>query len=104
VLTSLQDHDNAEAWCKINYLSYTSLQEVELVKVQIQSMMESAGIKSVAASPQELETTGFSSVRRALVCGFFMQTAKVKSVYYWDAYSTVMTGQVIILFSFPFCD
>lgn len=55
-----------------HYLSLRALQEADNVRAQLQRNMERFDIELVSLSD---ETKLFLNVRKALVCGFFMQVA-----------------------------
>ena len=63
-------HDKNWAWT--NYLSLRALQQADNVRAQLQRNMERFDIDLISLSD---EKKLYTSIRQALVCGFFMQVA-----------------------------
>jgi pre-mRNA-splicing factor ATP-dependent RNA helicase DHX15/PRP43 len=59
-------------WPWKNFVSARALAQAENVRTQLERTMERLGIESVSLDNQ---VKLYTSVRRALVCGFFMQVA-----------------------------
>ena len=84
-------HDKNWAWT--NYLSLRALQQADNVRAQLQRTMERFEVELVSLADQ---TKLFVNVRKALVCGFFMQVAHKEGEK--GNYLTVKDHQVIISF------
>ncbi|CDO68562.1 hypothetical protein BN946_scf184998.g59 [Trametes cinnabarina] len=83
-------HD--KSWCWNNYLSARALQQAENVRSQLLRTMERYEIDLVTTDD---ERKLFVNVRKALVCGFFMQVAHKEGEK--NAYLTVKDNQVVSL-------
>ena len=59
-------------WCWNNYLSQRALQQAENVRQQLERTMERYEISLMTLDD---ERKLFTNIRKALVCGFFMQVA-----------------------------
>ncbi|KAI0631613.1 pre-mRNA-splicing factor ATP-dependent RNA helicase PRP43 [Trametes polyzona] len=79
-------------WCWNNYLSGRALQQAENVRTQLQRTMERYEIDLVTTAD---ERKLWTSIRKALVCGFFMQVAHKEGDK--SAYITVKDNQVVSL-------
>ena len=79
-------------WCKRNYLSARALQEAENVRRQLQRTMERYEIELVTTKD---ERRLWQNMRKALVCGFFMQVAHKEGEK--GAYITVKDNQIVSL-------
>ncbi|EPS93505.1 hypothetical protein FOMPIDRAFT_1136054, partial [Fomitopsis schrenkii] len=83
-------HDRNWAWN--NYLSQRGLQQADNVRAQLQRNMERFEIDLVTTTdPKRL----YENIRRALVCGFFMQVAHKEGEK--GSYVTVKDNQVVNL-------
>ena len=69
-MLSTDKHDRN--WCWNNYLSARALQQAENVRQQLQRSMERYEIELVTTQD---ERKMWLNIRRALVCGYFMQVA-----------------------------
>jgi hypothetical protein len=78
-----------ESWSRNNYLSGRALAEAENIRSQLQRIMERMDIDLVS---HQDETKLFLNVRKALVCGFFMQAAHKE--HGPGSYLTVKDNQV----------
>ncbi|OJT05704.1 hypothetical protein TRAPUB_3472 [Trametes pubescens] len=86
--SSSDKHD--KKWCFKHYLSEIALQEAENVRMQLQGIMKRHKIELVTTRTEhELRT----NIRKALVCGFFMQVAHKEGEK--NRYSTVKDSQVV---------
>ena len=63
-------HDKNWAWT--NYLAQRALQQAENVRTQLQRIMERLELDLISITDSNKL---FLNIRRALVCGFFMQVA-----------------------------
>ncbi|KAL7278102.1 hypothetical protein ACG7TL_008072 [Trametes sanguinea] len=79
-------------WCWNNYLSGRALQQAENVRSQLLRTMERYEIDLVTTDD---ERKLFQNIRKALVCGFFMQVAHKEGEK--SAYLTVKDNQVVSL-------
>ncbi|TBU56178.1 P-loop containing nucleoside triphosphate hydrolase protein [Dichomitus squalens] len=79
-------------WCWNNYLGARALQEAENVRAQLQRTMERYDIELVTTQD---ERKLWQSIRKALVCGFFMQVAHKEGEK--GGYLTVKDNQVVSL-------
>ncbi|KAI9059378.1 P-loop containing nucleoside triphosphate hydrolase protein [Trametes sanguinea] len=79
-------------WCWNNYLSGRALQQAENVRTQLLRTMERYEIDLVTTDD---ERKLFLNIRKALVCGFFMQVAHKEGEK--NAYLTVKDNQVVSL-------
>jgi len=84
----LNKYDKNWAWT--NYLSARALAQAENVRGQLQRIMERLDIDLISHSD---ETKLFHNVRKALVCGFFMQVAHKEGEK--GGYLTVKDNQVV---------
>ena len=87
----LDMHDKNWAWT--NYLSLRALQQADNVRAQLQRTMERFEVELVSLADQ---TKLFVNVRKALVCGFFMQVAHKEGEK--GNYLIVKDHQVIFFF------
>ncbi|KAG9123708.1 DEAH-box ATP-dependent RNA helicase prp43, partial [Ceratobasidium sp. 392] len=83
-------------WCWNNFLSQRALQHAESIRQQLTRMMEKLDLKIVS---QTHEFKLHIDIRKALVCGFFMQIAHRDDK---GSYVTVKDQQVVSLH--PSCD
>jgi len=81
-------HDKHWAWT--NYLSARALAQAANVRAQLQRTMERFEVELVSVSD---ERKMWENVRKALVCGFFMQVAHKEG----ENYSTVEDNQAVAL-------
>ncbi|KAI8977852.1 pre-mRNA-splicing factor ATP-dependent RNA helicase PRP43 [Trametes punicea] len=79
-------------WCWTNYLSGRALQQAENVRTQLLRTMERYEIELVTTQD---ERKLFTNIRKALVCGFFMQVAHKEGEK--NMYLTVKDNQVVSL-------
>ncbi|KAH9848244.1 pre-mRNA-splicing factor ATP-dependent RNA helicase PRP43 [Lenzites betulinus] len=79
-------------WCWTNYLSARALQQADNVRSQLQRTMERYEIELVTTSDEHKLWT---NIRRALVCGFFMQVAHKEGEK--GGYLTVKDNQAVAL-------
>ena len=82
-------HDRNWAWN--NYLSARSLSQADNVRSQLLRIMERLEI-NVVSKTYEDQTKQYMNVRRALVCGFFMQVAHKEGEK--GSYITIKDNQV----------
>lgn len=86
----LDKHD--KNWCWNNYLSARALQQAENVRTQLLRTMERYEIELVTTQD---ERKLWTNIRKALVCGFFMQVAHKEGEK--SNYLTVKDNQVVSL-------
>ncbi|EIW52868.1 P-loop containing nucleoside triphosphate hydrolase protein [Trametes versicolor FP-101664 SS1] len=79
-------------WCWNNYLSARALQQAENVRTQLLRTMERYEIELVTTKD---ERKLWTNIRKALVCGFFMQVAHKEGEK--SQYLTVKDNQVVSL-------
>ncbi|XP_006457150.1 hypothetical protein AGABI2DRAFT_79146 [Agaricus bisporus var. bisporus H97] len=84
----LNKHDRNWAWS--NYVSARALAQAENVRQQLQRIMERLDIDLVTTND---EVKLFTNVRKALVCGFFMQVAHKEGEK--GSYFTVKDNQLV---------
>lgn len=84
---SLDKHE--KNWARDNYLSARALLQADNVRTQLQRTMEKFEIDLVSLQD---EKKMYQSIRRALVCGFFMQVAHKEGEK--GSYLTVKDNQV----------
>jgi len=78
-------------WAWTNYLSLRALQQAENVRSQLQRIMERLEIELISiADGKKL----FLNIRKALICGFFMQVAHKEGEK--GNYLTVKDNQVCL--------
>ena len=87
--TTLTDKHDRQ-WCWNNYLSQRALQQAENVRQQLQRTMERYEIELVTTQD---ERKLWQNIRKALVCGFFMQVAHKEG----GAYKTIKDNQPVAL-------
>ena len=80
-------HDKNWAWS--NYLSQRSLAQADNVRTQLERIMERYEIELVTTHD---ERKYYENVRKALVCGYFMQVAHKEGEK--NQYMTVKDNQV----------
>ena len=80
-------------WCYEHYLSHRSLLSADNVRTQLKRVMERNDLLMVS-TPFE-DPKYYINIRRALVCGFFMQVAKKSQGA--KHYVTVKDQQVVSL-------
>jgi len=85
-------HDRNWAWS--NYISARSLSQAENVRAQLLRVMERLEIDLVTKSYND-QTRHYVDIRRALVCGYFMQVAHREGEK--GSYLTVKDNQVVSL-------
>lgn len=81
-----------KSWAWNNYLSARALAQADNVRAQLQRTMERFDIDLVSTQD---ERKLYTNVRKALVCGFFMQVAHKEGEK--NAYLTVKDNQVGVL-------
>src|SRR6267154_3693752 len=81
-------------WAWSNYISARSLSQAENVRTQLLRVMERFEIELVAKSYED-QTRHYTAIRRALVCGYFMQIAHKEGEK--GSYLTVKDNQVVSL-------
>ena len=86
-LSDLQDHD----WAQNNYILARSLDEAANVRTQLQRIMERLDIDLVTKSYED-QTRHHLNIRKALVCGYFMQVAHKEGET--GSYLTIKDNQV----------
>src|ERR1700761_796515 len=79
-------------WCHDHFLSYRSLQQADNVRLQLKRIMEREEIELVSTSFEDKNY--YLNIRRSLVAGFFMQTAKKESS--GKTYTTVDNQSVLL--------
>lgn len=81
-------------WAWNNYISARSLSQAENVRAQLLRVMERLEIGLVTKSYKD-QTRHYTEIRRALVCGYFMQVAHKEGEK--GSYLTVKDNQVVSL-------
>ncbi|EJF57706.1 P-loop containing nucleoside triphosphate hydrolase protein [Dichomitus squalens LYAD-421 SS1] len=92
VYNSYMNNKHDRNWCWNNYLSGRALQQAENVRSQLQRTMERYEVELVTTQD---ERKLWQSIRKALVCGFFMQVAHKEGEK--GGYLTVKDNQVVSL-------
>ncbi|KAI0739572.1 pre-mRNA-splicing factor ATP-dependent RNA helicase PRP43 [Daedaleopsis nitida] len=92
VYNAYMNNKHDRNWCWENYLSQRALQQAENVRAQLQRTMERYEIDLVTLQD---ERKLWQNIRKALVCGFFMQVAHKEGEK--NAYLTVKDNQVVSL-------
>lgn len=84
-------NENTAKWCKASFVNFRSLQSARSVRHQLQGLMKRKGfsIKSTPASHKRHE----ERIKKALIKGFFMQTAK----RHRKGYTTIKDNQEVVL-------
>jgi len=82
------------SWAWNNYISARSLSQAENVRAQLLRVMERLEIGLVTKSYKD-QTRHYTDIRRALVCGYFMQVAHKEGEK--GSYLTVKDNQVVSL-------
>ncbi|KAI0245943.1 P-loop containing nucleoside triphosphate hydrolase protein [Lactifluus subvellereus] len=85
-------HDRNWAWT--NYISARSLSQADNVRAQLLRIMERLDI-GLVTKEYENQTRHYANIRKALVCGFFMQVAHKEGEK--GSYLTVKDNQVVAL-------
>ena len=85
---------NDRNWAWNNYISARSLSQAENVRAQLLRVMERLEIDLVTKSYED-QTRHYTEIRRALVCGYFMQIAHKEGDK--GSYRTVKDNQVVSL-------
>ena len=91
LLTKMLSDQHDHQWAWKNYVSARSLAEAANIRSQILRIMERLGIGLVTQSYKD-PTRHYRDIRRALVCGYFMQVAHKNSQ--GGSYLTVKDNQV----------
>jgi HrpA-like RNA helicase len=91
LIVALDMHDKNWAWT--NYLSARALMQADNVREQLRRNMEKAEIELLSLDD---ERKLFQNIRKALVCGFFMQVAHKEGEK--GNYLTVKDNQVCFVF------
>ena len=78
-------------WCWNNYLSQRALQSAENVRQQLERIMSRHNVKINTTKDERMLS---DNVRKALVCGFFMQVAR-KGEH--GGYETIKDNQAVAL-------
>lgn len=73
-------------WPSRNYLSSCALREASNIRAQLRLIMERFGLDIISSDQEKLSL----NIRRALVCGFYMQAAHKEGINY----RTLEDGQV----------
>jgi pre-mRNA-splicing factor ATP-dependent RNA helicase DHX15/PRP43 len=84
-------HDHQWAWAWKNYVSARFLAEADKVRAQILQIMERLEVSLVTKSYTD-QTRQYMDIRRALLCGYFMQVAHREGQE--GSYLTVKDNQV----------
>ncbi|PPQ71525.1 hypothetical protein CVT24_006473 [Panaeolus cyanescens] len=92
VYNQYMNNRNDKNWAWNNYLSARALQQAENVRAQLQRTMERFDIDILTMTD---ETKLYVNIRKALVCGFFMQVAHKEGEK--GNYLTVKDNQVVAL-------
>ena len=87
IVTDLHD----DTWARNHYISARSLAEADNVRAQLLRIMERLEIDIVTKSYKD-QTQHHTNIRKALVCGYFMQVAHKEGGN--GAYCTVKDNQV----------
>ncbi|KAG8725258.1 DEAH-box ATP-dependent RNA helicase prp43 [Ceratobasidium sp. 395] len=91
VYNSYLQNKSDKNWCRRNFLSQRALQHAESIRHQLSRMMEKLELQTVTlANEYKLHV----AIRKALVCGFFMQMAHRDDK---GSYVTVKDQQVVFL-------
>ncbi|KAG8792149.1 DEAH-box ATP-dependent RNA helicase prp43 [Ceratobasidium sp. 428] len=91
VYNSYLQNKSDRNWCRKNFLSQRALQHAESIRHQLSRMMEKLELQTVTlANEYKLHV----AIRKALVCGFFMQMAHRDDK---GSYVTVKDQQVVFL-------
>ncbi|KAG8724099.1 DEAH-box ATP-dependent RNA helicase prp43 [Ceratobasidium sp. 395] len=91
VYNSYLQNKSDKNWCRKNFLSQRALQHAESIRHQLSRMMEKLELQTVTlANEYKLHV----AIRKALVCGFFMQMAHRDDK---GSYVTVKDQQVVFL-------
>ncbi|KAI4716192.1 pre-mRNA-splicing factor ATP-dependent RNA helicase PRP43 [Aureobasidium sp. EXF-10727] len=85
--------ENPKQWCHDHFLSYRALQQADNVRMQLKRIMERNEIE-LMSTPFE-DKKYYENIRKALVCGYFMQCAKQDSGK--KQYITVKDEQTVLL-------
>ena len=85
---------NDRNWAWNNYISVRSLSQAENVRAQLLRVMERLEIDLVTKSYED-QTRHYTEIRKALVCGYFMQIAHKEGEK--GSYLTVKDNQVVSL-------
>ena len=91
LLTKILSDSRDRDWAWNNYVSAGSLAEAANVRAQILRIMERFGIDLVTKSYKD-QTMHYTDIRKALVCGYFMQVAHKNGL--GGSYLTVKDNQV----------
>lgn len=83
------DLNDRKSWATQNFVSQRSLMEAENIRKQLERLMEQFAIRLVSHPD---ETMLYRNLRKALVCGFFMQVAHKEHVE--GSYLTMKEDQV----------
>ncbi|KDQ09166.1 hypothetical protein BOTBODRAFT_37249 [Botryobasidium botryosum FD-172 SS1] len=92
VFNSYQQNKNDPNWAWNNYLSGRALSQADNFRTQLQRIMERFDLDLVSSTDQR---TFYVNIRKALVCGFFMQIAHKEDEK--NNYLTVKDNQIVAL-------
>eukprot|EP01083_Nonionella_stella_P011583 32863_1 len=87
-----KQNNESTDWCYANYLNHRSLKSADNVRKQLAAIMMRLGLQ--LCSNDFSSTNYYLSIRKALLCGFFMQVAHLEPQ---GNYLTVKDNQVVVL-------
>ncbi|KAI9457332.1 P-loop containing nucleoside triphosphate hydrolase protein [Lactarius psammicola] len=93
VFNEYQNNLHDRNWARNHYLSPRSLSEADNIRSQLLQIMERLEIDLVTKSYND-QTRRYVNIRKALVCGFFMQVAHKERV---GSYVTIKDNQAVSL-------
>lgn len=78
-------------WCWNNYVSFRAMQQADNVRNQLKRTMEKLDLDLVSTAFED--KSYYENIRKALVCGFFMQVAHKEGEK--NSYTTVKDHQIV---------
>lgn len=67
-------------WCYDNFINYRSLKQADNVRQQLQKIMDRFNLKKI--STEFTSKDYYINIRKALICGFFMQVNYIFLSYF----------------------
>lgn len=92
--TAFQTNGFDQKWCWNNYLSFRALKQASDIKKQLENILRAQGSKCYSAPATNPDY--YVNIRKALLSGFFMQTAGIMRGSN-NTYMTLKDDQVVLM-------
>ncbi|CAD7698745.1 unnamed protein product [Ostreobium quekettii] len=92
VFNKWKQHADEKDWCYDNFLNFRSLKSADNVRTQLMRICQRLGVRMLSTDPESKDY--YVNIRKAVVCGFFMQVAHLERSGH---YLTVKDNQMVYL-------